>query len=89
MFGITLLVSITNMQFITTVTQKGQVTIPKSIRTQIGISLNGRVLIKANNNAVEIKPTFDILDLAGTIVPKKMKPIDKAREMMEKHYRRI
>ena len=89
MFGITLLVSITNMQFITTVTQKGQVTIPKSIRTQIGISLNGRVLIKANNNVVEIKPTFDILDLAGTIIPKKMKTIDMARKAMEKHYVRI
>jgi len=89
MFGITLLVSITNMQFITTVTQKGQVTIPKSIRNQIGINLNGRVLVKSNNNVVEISPTFDILDLAGTIVPKKMKTIDMARKAMEKHYVRI
>ncbi|PIP62615.1 hypothetical protein COW98_03075 [Candidatus Roizmanbacteria bacterium CG22_combo_CG10-13_8_21_14_all_35_9] len=89
MFGITLLIGITNMQFITTVTQKGQVTIPKSIRNQIGINLNGRVLVKSNNNVVEISPTFDILDLAGTIVPKKMKTIDMARKAMEKHYVRI
>jgi len=89
MFGITLLIGITNMQFITTVTQKGQVTIPKSIRNQIGINLNGRVLVKSNNNVVEISPTFDILDLAGTIVPKKMKTIDMARKAIEKHYVRI
>ena len=89
MFGITLLIGITNMQFITTVTQKGQVTIPKSIRNQIGINLNGRVLVKSNNNVVEISPTFDILDLAGTIIPKKMKTIDMARKAMEKHYVRI
>lgn len=78
------------MQLITTVTQKGQITIPKSLREQFGVKAFSKVHIEADKDGIKITPSFDILDLAG-----KFKPCDRkksvlfAREKMEKGYNRF
>lgn len=79
------------MQIITTVTQKGQVTLPKQIRETLGIHEYDRVTVEAGKDHIKIKPTFDILDIAGTFVPKKNKRKSAlaARGAMEKHYKRF
>jgi AbrB family looped-hinge helix DNA binding protein len=73
----------------TTVTQKGQVTIPVEIRNFLGIKPYSRVKISVVNKAVKLEPMPDILELAGFIkAPKGMNAL-KAREYMQTHYKRF
>ncbi|MBU0978520.1 MAG: AbrB/MazE/SpoVT family DNA-binding domain-containing protein [Patescibacteria group bacterium] len=80
------------MQFITTVTQKGQITLPIAFRRQLDIIPYSKVILEltANNKAIQIKATKDILDLAGSFVPRanQNKSALQARESMEKNYQR-
>ena len=77
------------MQMITTVTQKGQVTIPLAIRKQLNIKTYGRVLVELVGDYVKIKPVEDIVDLAGTFKTKVRKSPVVARAEMEKNYDRF
>ncbi len=79
------------MQVITTVTQKGQVTLPKQFRDNIGIDKYDKVIVEAGKDHIKIKPTFDLLDIAGTFYPRKNKKKSAldARKYMEKHYKRV
>lgn len=77
------------MQVISTVTQKGQVTIPKNIREAVGISEYDKVLVAASKHYVKIIPTRDILDFAGSFSPRRKKPLLKARESFERKYHRF
>lgn len=75
----------------TTITQKGQVTIPKKLRDKYGFRKYDKVIIEPGKGHVKIKPVKDILDLAGTFKPKKNANVSvlKAREEMEKTYQRF
>lgn len=75
---------------IATVTQKGQVTIPLSMRNLLGIKPYSKVLLSIDKKSVRLESAPDILDLAGTLVPRKNKGVDPvhAREFMEKNYSR-
>lgn len=77
------------MQFITTVTQKGQVTLPKKLRQLFKIEEYSKVLVEPSGGTIKIKPIEDILDLVGKLRPSSKKPLLKAREAMEKNYRRF
>ncbi len=77
------------MQFTTSVTQKGQITIPKDIRDKLGIKEYDRVIVSEKNNQISIQPVKDILDFAGSMpVPKNKRKID-TREAFEKNYKRF
>ncbi|MBI2641003.1 AbrB/MazE/SpoVT family DNA-binding domain-containing protein [Candidatus Roizmanbacteria bacterium] len=76
------------MQFTTTVTQKGQVTLPKKMRESLNIHEYDKVFVEAGKDHIKIKPAEDILDLAGKFHKKMRKSILKAREYMEKNYKR-
>ena len=73
----------------TTVTQKGQVTVPKNIRGELNIKPYDKVFIKGGSGHIKIFPTYDILDIAGNLKPKKSKNALAARRKMAKGYRRI
>lgn len=79
------------LQATTTVTQKGQITLPKFLREKVDINLFDKVVVKLGRGKLVIESTKDILDMAGSLVPKKNK--DKtalqAREAMEKQYSRF
>lgn len=79
------------MQVITTVTQKGQITLPKQFRDAFGIGQYDAVIVEKGTDYIKIKPTKDILDLAGTFHPRKNKKKSAldARKYMEKHYKRF
>lgn len=77
------------MQIITTVTQKGQVTLPKKVREMFGVKKYDKVLVEPRTDYIKIKPTEDIIDLAGKYKSDKNKSPLKARKFMEKNYRRI
>ena len=77
------------MDSITTVTQKGQVTIPLWLRNQFEISAYDRVKFQSGNGYIKIYPVEDLLDMAGEIRAPKGKTALKARVYMEKHYKRV
>jgi AbrB family looped-hinge helix DNA binding protein len=77
------------MQVLTTITQKGQLTIPKKLRENYSLEEYDSVFLEEGTDHIKIKATKDILDLAGKIKPKKKKHILKAREEMEKKYKRV
>lgn len=76
------------MTSITTVTQKGQVTIPLWLRQQFDLSPYDRVQIQAGKGHIKILPVEDLLDIAGRYKAPKGKTALKARDYMEKHYKR-
>lgn len=52
---------------IATVTTKGQVTIPKSIRDEMGIRPNDKVDFTLENGRVILKPMKTLLDFRGSV----------------------
>lgn len=79
------------MQFTTTVTQKGQATIPIAIREKLGIKPNSKVSFEINDrNETVIKPVKDFLSLRGSLTSKKpfdIEAMDKAvEEYIAKEY---
>lgn len=77
------------MQTLTTLTQKGQLTIPKKLRKKYSLKEYDKIFLEEGDGHIKIKPTKDILDFAGKIKPKKMKSVLKAREELEKNYQRV
>jgi len=79
------------MVYQTTITRKGQITIPKEIRDILKLE-GGKKLeveLEREKKEVRIKPTHNFLEFAKKIkVKKKVDPV-KAREYMEKFYVRI
>jgi len=47
------------------VTQKGQITIPKDIRDKLGLKEYDRVMVTEKDNKISIEPVKDILDIVG------------------------
>lgn len=62
------------MQFTTTVTQKGQATIPAPIRKILGIKSNSKIIIELKGNEASIKPVADFFEMKGSV--KSDKPFD-------------
>lgn len=63
------------MQFTTSVTQKGQATIPALIRKRLGITPNTKIVFELiDNNKASFKPVVDFLSLKGSV--KTDKPFD-------------
>lgn len=79
------------MIYQSTITKKGQITIPKSLRDVLGLKPASKVSfeLEKNKKGIKIKKEQDILDLAGKFKPKgKVVNALKVREMMSKHYGR-
>lgn len=74
------------MIFRTNITQKGQLTIPKSIRDRLKLRPNIQVTVTYENEAIKIKPTHTILDIAGAFRPKKVVSALELRKKMSQNY---
>jgi AbrB family looped-hinge helix DNA binding protein len=79
------------MTYYTTITQKGQIVIPVELRKMLELKVNEKLILEIGENRQEIilKPAVDILDLAGSLKPKRKISALKAREKFEKNYERI
>ena len=57
----------------TTLTSKGQVTIPKAVRDELGLRVGDKVAFRVlENGTVVVEPeTVDLLDLANILRPKR------------------
>lgn len=58
------------MPHIVSITQQGQVTIPKAIRESLKIGKNAKAIVVEKDNNVIIEPIDDIFTLQGSIKPK-------------------
>jgi len=79
------------MTYQTTITKKGQITIPKEIREILKLE-EGKKLgieLEIKKQEIKIKPIPDILDLAGTFKLKRRINVLKARKVMERKYERV
>jgi bifunctional DNA-binding transcriptional regulator/antitoxin component of YhaV-PrlF toxin-antitoxin module len=78
------------MKFVTSVTQKGQITLPISFRKQLSILPYSKVVLELlpSKKSITVEATEDILDLAGTFLPRanKKKSVMAALESMEDDY---
>lgn len=76
------------MSYQSTITRKGQITIPKEFREFLKLE-EGKKLdieLEKEKREIRIKSVPDILDLAGTFKPKKVIDAVKVRELMTKKY---
>lgn len=77
----------------TNITQKGQVTIPSSVRREMGLKSGEKVLFEKKGEDFVVKKLPNFLDLMGSIKTKKKyseKAINKAiGEMFAEKQRRI
>ncbi len=64
---------------ITTLTTKGQVTIPKKIRDELGLKPGDKVIFEKDKKAVKIKPAPDFFSFKGALKEKRL-PSDKEIE---------
>ena len=77
------------MFYQTTITQKGQITIPKEVREVLKLKPSSRVVLELKDKEVKIKSAPDILEMAGKFKPKRKFSALKLREKMEKEYERF
>ena len=78
------------MAYFTTITKKGQITIPKPIRDILGLKTADKILVEIplKGGVITMKPVEDFLEVAEKIkIKKKIDPL-KTRELMEKMYER-
>lgn len=83
------------MTFTTTITQKGQMTLPKTVQEVLHLlTVKGvEISLAPAKKALKINPVPDFFSLAGyldTFIPpsKRIDPV-KAREYMENNYERV
>ncbi len=80
------------MIYKTTVTKKGQMTLPRELREKLNIAAPSRVTLELGKDGRKIKivPREDILDMAGRFKSRaaKNKNALKARDAFEKMYGR-
>lgn len=76
------------MNYQTTITEKGQILVPKKIRDYFHIRANQKLSFEIKDGAggFLVRPTCDILDLAGHFHPKKTVSALRVREQFEKQY---
>lgn len=79
------------MTYQTTISTKGQLVIPKKMRESLHITINQTLTLDMDEKkgTITIRPTKDILDLAGTFKPKRRVDPKGEREAFEKHYERV
>lgn len=78
------------MFYQTTITKKGQITIPKAVRIGLNLRPSQRVLIdfEEKSKLAKIEPAEDFLSVAKRIKVKNKTDVLKAREYFEENYGR-
>lgn len=79
------------MTYHTTVTKKGQITIPKEFRDRLGFDRARRVVVemKPSGDALQVTAAPDFLEVIRNIrKPRRRMNVLSARKYMERHYER-
>jgi len=72
----------------TTITRKGQMTVPKALRERLHLAAPSRVVLdlEERTGRITVAPVEDILDLAGSLAPADVVPATEIRERMQDGY---
>ncbi len=70
--------------FTSTITQKGQVTIPKKLRDELHLQSNDQVVFVKQGDYIIIKPVQDIMKLKGSVKVKSPLNFSKIRDQVKK-----
>lgn len=76
------------MVYQTTITKKGQITIPKEIREKLRLDPSQKVILDFDQE-LKIKPSESFREIAKRLKTKNKADVLKAREYFEKHYERV
>lgn len=78
------------MTYQTTITQKGQVVVPKEIRDRFLLKKDQKILvdISEKEDFIILRPAKDVLDMAGSFNPQKVVSALSARQEFENKYER-
>lgn len=65
---------------VTTMTQKGQVTIPQKIRKSLNLDANTKLVVLRRGNEIILKPVKDIRELRGALKVDTPQDLDYVRQ---------
>jgi antitoxin PrlF len=68
----------------TTITAKGQVTIPKEIRKALGLRPGDRVIFKKEGAAIVLKPAKTLLDFRGYVKTERYISMEEGRNIAKR-----
>lgn len=68
----------------TTITTKGQVTIPKEIREELGLQPGDKVIFRKEGDNVVLKPASTLLDFRGSVKAERYISMAEAREIIKR-----
>ena len=74
--------------FTSTITSKGQVTIPKKLRDSLSLRTNDKVIFVRRDDSLILKPVKGILDLRGSVQSDSTQGYKKIRENVKKRVTR-
>ena len=76
------------MRYLTTLTQKGQMTVPKAVRERLRLATPSKVILDFDEGdcRIRIEPAFDIIDIAGELEPDRTVSATEIREQLESGY---
>lgn len=79
------------MPYQTTITRKGQLTLPKRIRELLHLPLGSRVLLEPERRGrnLKITPLPSLKAIAGSFIVRKPRHPVAIRTQMERRYRRV
>ena len=69
---------------ITTITRKGQVTIPKEIREDLGLKSGDKIAFRKEGNELRAVPAPDFFSFRGTLKGKKLPTEKEINEIVKK-----
>lgn len=79
------------MNFTTTITQKGQITLSKMLREMLGMSLGDKIeieLLDSKKKTVTLKKLPSLNEIAGSFKISQPQDAVKMRDYMQSHYQR-
>ncbi|MFH1713287.1 MAG: AbrB/MazE/SpoVT family DNA-binding domain-containing protein [Candidatus Jacksonbacteria bacterium] len=79
------------MNYTTTITQKGQVTLSKILREMLGVSLGDKIeieLLNKKQKAIKLKRLPGLNEIAGSFKISQPQDPVKIREYMQSHYQK-
>ncbi len=68
-----------------TITEKGQITIPKKIRDALNLKPSDKIIFVRRGNAIILKPVADVINIRGVLKTEKSQDASEVREQTQQN----